>query len=113
MNPLGGTDVSEAYPDITDGTQVTVTDSSGTVIGTGTLSYSKSQSVTQALLMGTEMGMGASAADMVLDVAVYTFTVTGLPAGLSRYGFSVGTNRGTIWETASQAKDPQLTLGSL
>jgi hypothetical protein len=33
--------MSEAYPDVTDGSQVTVTDSSGKVIGTGTLSYSK------------------------------------------------------------------------
>jgi hypothetical protein len=40
-NPFGGESMSEAYPDVTDGSQVTVTDSSGKVIGTGTLSYSK------------------------------------------------------------------------
>jgi hypothetical protein len=33
--------MTEAYPDITDGSQVTVTCSSGTVMGTSTLSYSK------------------------------------------------------------------------
>ena len=113
VNPLGGTEVAQAYPDITDGSQVTVTDPSGKVVGTGTLAYSKSQTATEALLLGTQMGLGANAADMVLDIAVYTFTVTGLPGGLPRYGFSVGTNRGTIWESPSQVKDPQLSLGSL
>ena len=113
VNPLGGTEVSEAYPDITSGTQVTVTNPSGTVIGTGTLSYSKSQTDAEAFVLGTAMGLGTSADDLELDIGVYTFTVTGLPGGLSRYGFSVGTNRGTIWESPSKVKDPQLSLGSL
>jgi hypothetical protein len=113
VNPLGGTEVTDAYPDITDGSQVTVTDSSGKVIGTGTLSYSKQQTDVQALMAGTAMGLGSSASDLELDMAVYTFTVTGLPGGLPRYGFTMGHNRGTIWETPSQVKDPSLSLGSL
>lgn len=51
--------------------------------------------------------------DLAQNMAVYTFTVTGLPGGEARYGFSAGTNRGTIWEPPSQVKNPQLTLGSL
>ncbi len=46
------------------------------------------------------------------DIAVYHFTVTGLPGGLPRYGIKIG-NRDTHWESASQIKDPSLTLGSL
>jgi hypothetical protein len=114
VNPLGGVEVSNAYPDITDGSQVTVTDSSGTVVGTGTLSYSKTQTDAEALVLGTAMGLGANADDLDLDVGVYTFTVTGLPGGEARYGIKVGQNRGTIWFTASQMKaGPSLTLGSL
>jgi len=113
VNPLGGVEVSDAYPDITAGTQVTVTDSSGEVIGTGTLSYNREQTDTQALVLGAAMGLGANADDLDIDIAVYTFTVTGLPGGKARYGFTVGTNRGTIWEGPGQAKDPSFTLGSL
>lgn len=40
--PLGN-NTQDAYPDITSGAQVTVTNPSGTVIGTGTLAYSQSK----------------------------------------------------------------------
>jgi len=109
---LSGTDVADAYPDITAGSQVTVTSPSGTVIGTGTLAYSEAGTLKYVMLAAAEDG-AATADALSDDVAVYTFTVTGLPGGLSRYGFSVGRDRGVVWESPSQAKDPGLTLGSL
>jgi len=87
-----------------------VTDSSGKVIGTGTLSYSSAD--TAAFLLEATAGTGLTAAELEPDVAVYTFTVT-VPGGLARYGITVGRNRGVIYESASQMKDPGLTLGSL
>jgi hypothetical protein len=112
---LSGSDVADAFPDITTGSQVTVTNPSGTVIGTGTLAYSKADTLDFVLEAAAKMGQnaGVTAAALSQDVAVYTFTVAGLQGGLSRYGFSVGQNRGVVWESPSQAKDPGLTLGSL
>ena len=111
--PLSGTTVTTAYPDITDGSQVTVTSPAGTVLTTGTLAYDKPLTDAEAAVAGVEMGLGASADLLQADIAVYTFTVT-VPGGQSRYGISVGQNRGTIWETAAQMEaGPGLTLGSL
>ena len=108
---LSGANVQDSYPDITSGSQVTVTDSTGTVIGTGTLAYDSGK--TSVLVSYAALAAKLPSYDFTQDVAVYTFTVTGLPGGLSRYGIKVGQNRGTIWESASQVKDPALTLGSL
>ncbi len=36
-----------------------------------------------------------------------------VPGGQARYGITVGQNRGVVYESASQMKDPGLTLGSL
>ena len=108
---LSGQNVQDSYPDITSGSQVTVSDSTGKVIGTGTLSYSSAQ--TSALVLMSALAAKLPSYDLTQDVAVYTFTVTSLPGGLERYGVKVGQNRGTVWETASQMKDPGLTLGSL
>jgi hypothetical protein len=113
VDPLGGTQVAQAYPDITDGSQVTVTDSSGKVIGTGTLSYDKTRTAVEAAVLAGMSGVSSEAALMQAYITVYDFTVTGLPGGESRYGFSIGTNRGTIWESPSQVKNPKLSLGSL
>jgi hypothetical protein len=110
LNPFSGLNMQDAYPDITNGSQVTVTDDSGKVIGTGTLAYSKTQ--TFLFLMEAAAKYGQTAADLAPDVAIYTFTVT-VPGGEQRYGFTVGKNRGTIWVPPSQVKDPGLTLGSL
>lgn len=111
---LSGSSVAEAYPDVTAGSQVTVTNTSGTVIGTGTLSYDKTEEFELVTLAAAKMGSnaGVTAAALSSDVAVYEFTVT-VPSGLSRYGISVGTGRGTIYENAAEMKDPALTLGSL
>ena len=108
---LSGQNVQDSYPDITSGSQVTVSDSTGKVIGTGTLSYNSAQ--TSALVLMSALAAKLPSYDLAQDVAVYTFTVTSLPGGLERYGVKVGQNRGTVWETASQMKDPGLTLGSL
>ena len=110
-NPFGGLSMSDAYPDVTDGSQVTVTDSSGKVIGTGTLSYSKAD--TFSFLVQAEVKYPQIGASLSSDIALYRFTVTGLPGGLPRYGFTVGKGRGTIWVNAKNVKDPGLTLGSL
>jgi hypothetical protein len=110
-NPFSGLAMAEAYPDVTNGGQVTVTDSSGKVIGTGTLSYSKAD--TFNFLLQATVKYEKAMADLAPDVAIYTFRVTGLPGQLSRYGFTVGKGRGTIWVPLAQVKGPGLTLGPL
>jgi hypothetical protein len=71
--------------DLSDGSQVVVVNSSGTVIGNGTLAGSG----------GGGLG-GYGMAD------VFTFKVT-VPGGLPRYGIQVGgTSHGTAWESAAQ-----------
>lgn len=110
-SPVSGLSMSEAYPDVTDGSQITVTDSSDKVIGTGTLSYSKADTfsfLVQAEIKYPQIGQSLSS-----DIALYRFTVTDLPGGLPRYGFSIGKGRGTIWVNAKDVKDPGLSLGSL
>src|SRR5262249_1530951 len=97
-NPFSGLSMSEAYPDVTDGAQVTVTDSSGKVIGTGTLSYSKAD--TFSFLVQAEVKYPQIGQSLSSDIALYRFTVTDLPGGLPRYGFSIGKGRGTIWVNA-------------
>jgi hypothetical protein len=108
---LGGVSVQEAYPDLTAGSQVTVTNSAGTVIGTGTLTPDAKQTELDLIeAVGDEPSLTAE--ELLPYVAVYDFTVT-VPGSQARYGISVGKNRGTIWESPSQIKDPTLTLGSL
>jgi hypothetical protein len=111
LNPFSGLSMSEAYPDVTDGSQVTVTDPSGKVVGTGTLSYSKAD--TFSFLVQAEVKYPQIGQSLDQDIRLYRFTVKDLPGGLPRYGFSVGKNRGTIWVNAKQIKDPGLSLGSL
>jgi hypothetical protein len=85
---------SELFSDISDGGQVTVVNPSNAVIGTGTLNLQGNQ------------------AETVGETDTYTFTVSNLPGGLSSYGFQVGQNRGTVWETSSEAKDPSVSLSA-
>jgi hypothetical protein len=91
---LAGGPPSELFPDISDGSQVTVVNSSNTVIGNGTLSLQGNQAQT----------VGQS--------DTYAFTVSNLPGGLPRYGFQIGHNHGTVWETPSEAKHPSLSLSA-
>ena len=110
-SPFSGLSMADAYPDITDGSQVTVTDPSGTVFGNGTLSYSKAD--TLRFLLEAEAQYPQIGATLASDIAIYTFTVT-VPGGEPRYGIQAGRNRGTIWQSAAQMKaGPGLTLGSL
>ncbi len=111
-NPLDGQNVQNAYPDISDGTQVTVVNSSGTVVGTGTLQSDPAATV-RALKSAVAGISGLSASDFTSFVAEYDFTVT-VPGGLARYGIRAGQNRGTTWLTPQQMRNgPALSLGSL
>jgi hypothetical protein len=87
------------FSDISSGGQAVVTDSSGKVIGTGTLSYDETDSSEQS---GLQPG---------LSVCIYSFQLT-VPTGLPRYGITVS-HRGTVWFTSSQmSKGPGLSLSS-
>jgi Protein of unknown function (DUF2510) len=108
----GAEQVCADAPDITDGTQVTVTDSSGHVIGTGTLAEDDSPAAMAAekqydqlqLSLGALGGGGPG-------MSIYTFTAT-VPGGEPRYGIAIGQNRGTVWFSQSQMRSgPQLSLG--
>ncbi|MGH3191742.1 MAG: DUF2510 domain-containing protein [Streptosporangiaceae bacterium] len=107
----GGEQVCGDAPDIADGTQVTVTDSSGHVIGTGTLAEDDSAAAMKAVTaydklqasLGT-FGDGG--------LSIYDFTVTGLPGGETRYGISIGQDRGTVFFSEKQMRaGPALNLG--
>lgn len=99
-NPLQS---GQNYPDISDGTQVVVTDPSGKVIGTSSLSFdAKATSVLNKTLGSLSHLAGET---------IYDFTVT-VPAGEPRYGITVG-HRGTIWFTPQEmSKGPGLSLGT-
>lgn len=91
--------LDSGFSDITEGAQVVVTNSSGSVIGTTSLSYNGPLSSAESKI---QKGM---------SVCVYPFTVT-VPGALSRYGITVS-HRGTVWFSAAQmAKGPGLSLGS-
>lgn len=81
--------------DLSDGSQVVVVNSSGTVIGNGTLTLKHS---------------GAGPFNIGMEDN-FTFTVT-VPAGLPRYGIQVGgTSHGTLWQSPAQMKaGPGLAL---
>jgi hypothetical protein len=111
-DPFNGQNVQQAYPDITDGAQVTVINSSGTVVGTGTL-QSDPVGTLQAIKAAVTGTPGLSASDFASFVMKYTFTVT-VPGGLPRYGIRAGQDRGTVWLSPNQMRHgPALTLGSL
>lgn len=67
------------------GTQITVADPSGKVIGTGTL--------------GTWSRASVKASGLTLYTCAMPFTITGVPPE-PRYGFSVNGITGTIWKTS-------------
>ncbi len=91
VNSFDGMSTGSAFPDITAGSAVRVVDSSGTVIGAGTLAASDPSS------WGPQD-------------AVYAFVVT-VPAGQPRYGIEIGRNRGTEWFTEDQMrKGPSLSV---
>jgi hypothetical protein len=64
------------------------------VIGTGTFAYDKTQTGVQASVEASMLGKGVDVALLLPDIAVYHFTVSGLPGGLPRYGLKIG-NRGS------------------
>lgn len=90
---FSGGSPSDLFPTISDGVQVTVVNSSNTVIGTGTLHQV------------------SSPAETVGQTDSYTFTVANLPGGLTRYGFEIG-GKGTVWDTPSEAKHPAFSLSA-
>lgn len=103
-----GVGVQGTYPDITSGSQVVITDDSGKVIGTGTLSYSSADT-------STLVSMSAAVAklpsyDLAPDMAMYTFTLTGIPGGLPRYGIKVGHLGDGLADEGSRS-DARLAVG--
>lgn len=80
---------TEAYPDITDGSQVTVIDSASHVIGTGSLN--------------------ATSTTTLMDK--YSFRVR-VPGGEARYGIEIGHDRGTDWFSEKEMRaGPGVSLG--
>ena len=91
VNSFDGMSTDGAFPDITAGSAVTVVDTSGRILGLGTLAASDPSS-------------------WGLQDAVYSFIVT-VPAGEPRYGIEIGRNRGTAWFSEAQLrKGPSLSV---
>jgi hypothetical protein len=89
VSVLDGESAREAFPDVTDGSQVTVMDSTRNIIGNGILSETSTSIAEEQ----------------------FRFTVT-VPGGLARYGIQVGSNRGTLWFSNKQMRQgPGLCLG--
>lgn len=82
----------------TPGTQVTVTDSSGKVLGVGTL--------------GAWSSATASVSGTTIYPCTMPFTITGVTAGEVRYGFAISGVPGTQWETNVKNVALQVTGGS-
>lgn len=102
-------------PDITDGTQVVVTDSDGHVLATSSLQEDDSKTAMAAIKQYDALQLTLGSFGSLADgggMSAYTFKVD-VPAGQARYGVSVGdVNRGTVWFTESQMrKGPQVGLG--
>jgi hypothetical protein len=96
----------------TDGTQVAVTDSTGKVLATGALAADNSRQAQQLIsgydALQVQLGSLSGANS---GMAVYDFTVT-VPGGQPRYGITIGSSHGTIWETPAQMRSgPGLSLG--
>ncbi len=83
---------------ISDGTQAVVTDSSGKVIGTGTLvtDNSKAALAVEQQYDQLQLGLGSLGGN-TSGMSIYDFTASGLPSGLSRYGINLGSGHGTVW----------------
>jgi len=91
VNSFDGMSTDGAFPDITAGAPVTVVDTGGHILGTGTLAASDPSS------WGPQD-------------AVYSFIIT-VPAGEARYGIEIGRNRGTEWFSEPQMrKGPSLSV---
>jgi hypothetical protein len=109
----GSETVTIDAPDVTDGSQVTVTDSGGHILGTGTLvtddSAAAQKEISQYDALNASLGaFGGGGPGM----SVYKFTVAGLPGGQARYGVQIGQNRGTLWFTEAQMRAAaNLSLG--
>lgn len=98
------------------GSQVTVVNDSGTVIGSGTLADDNSSSA-----QAQEQAYDALNLQPVnLDdptatspsMGIYTFTVANLPGGEPRYGVATGSGHGTLWYSSAQmVSGPSINLG--
>jgi hypothetical protein len=114
----GSETVTIDAPDVTDGSQVTVTDSAGHVLGTGTLVTDNSPAAQKEISQYDSMSaalnteLGALGGDPSPGMSVYKFTVDSLPAGQARYGVQIGQNRGIVWLTEKQMRSgADLSLG--
>lgn len=109
---VGTDEVCVDAPDITDGTQVTVLDSAGHVLGTGSLAEDNSSEATKLVQQYDQLQTSLGQLGGGSGMSIYSFKLTGLPGGQSRYGITVGQNRGTIYFTEHQMRTgPGLDLG--
>ena len=102
VSPLAGSTMQEASPPIASGGQVTVTDTSGRQIGTGTLTNNPDPGQAVAKLEKATAGPKPTASELT---AVYDFTIT-LP-WLINYGITV-CQQETIHLTAAEMQAPLL-----
>ena len=110
-SPLGGQSVQTAYPDITSGSQVTIKNPGGSVVGTGTLVTDAAATAAADAQMAAAVP-GTSPSTYSAWVEAFTFTAK-VPGGLSRYGITIGSH-GTIWFTLGEMrKGPTLSLGNM
>jgi hypothetical protein len=111
-SPLNGQSAQTAYPGITPGTQVIVVNSSGKVIGTGSLTYNAA--AVQAADKQFAAALPGTPASMYSTwIEAFGFTAT-VPGGQPRYGIQVSGQPGTVWFTpAEMRKGPVLSLGSM
>lgn len=95
--------LEDCTQNVSTGEQVTVTDSSGTVIGTSSVTDTGQGTVTPAW-MQTFGGAPAG-------TEKFKFTIT-VPTGEVRYGINIGDIKPTIWfSQAEMQKGPGLTNG--
>lgn len=102
-------------PDVTDGSQVIVTDGNGHILSTGVLAADGSKKALDDIESYDKTVMALeSLASGGGGMSIYDFSVT-VPSGQDRYGISIGgPTRGTIWLSSDQMQaGPDLSLGCL
>ena len=107
ISSSNNTEIWEVFPDVRGGTVVRVDSGSGRVVGAAVLRLN------QAISYRDGAKYNGDPENVNDFIAVYNFLVR-IPAGLPRYGVTIGTGHGTVWFSAAEMREgPVLTLGSL